>query len=122
MSNYFIEYLKKQIYVCLDGEDGFVNLKFDYNGNEYLFVEIVPKDDRFLSTFKRVFKLKDKNNALYSLLCMIIDQFTMDPKKDEKSKFKYTLLPEHDKNLNFERFPSIHMLVMNVTIKYIQAR
>ena len=40
---------------------------------------------------------------------MIIDQFTLDPKKDEKGEFKYTLLPEHDKNLNFERFPSIHI-------------
>ena len=109
MSKHFIEYLKKQIYVCFDGEDGFVNLKFDYNGNEYLFVEIVLKNNRLLSTFKRVLKLKDKNNALSSLLCMIIDQFTLDPKKDEEGEFKYTLLPQHDKNLNFERFPSIHI-------------
>ena len=109
MDKYFIEYLKKQIYVCFVGEDGFVNLKFDYNGNEYLFVEIVPKNNRLLSTFKRVLKLKDKNNALYSLLCMIINQFNIDPKKNEKGEFKYTLLPEYDKNLKFERFPSIHI-------------
>ena len=64
MNKYFIEYLKKQIYVCFDGEDGFVNLKFDYNGNDYLFVEIVPKDNRLLSTFKRVLKLKAKHNTL----------------------------------------------------------
>ena len=109
MNKYFIEYLKKQIYVCFDGGDGFVNLKFDYNGNEYLFVAIVTKNNRLLSTFKRVLKLKDKNNALHSLLCMIIDQFHIDPKKDEKGEFKYNLLPEYDKNLKFERFPSIHI-------------
>ena len=33
MNKYFIEDLKKQIDVCFDGEDGFFNLKFDYNGN-----------------------------------------------------------------------------------------
>ena len=109
MNKYFIEDLKKQIYVCFDGEDGSFNLKFDYNGNEHLFVEIVPKNNRLLSTFKRVLKLKDKNNALHLLLCMIIDQFNIGPKKDEKGEFKYTLLPEYDENLKCERFPSIHI-------------
>ena len=113
MNKYFIEDLKKQIDVCFDGEDGFFNLKFDYNGNEYLFVEIVPKNNRLLSTFKRALKLKDKNNALYSLLCMIIDQFNIDPEKYERGEFKYTLLPEHDKNLNFGRFSSIHIFTGN---------
>ena len=88
MNKYFIEYLKKRIYGCFDGEDGFVS-----NGNEYLFVEIVPKNNRLLTTFKRVLKLKDKNNALHSLLCMIIDQFNIDPKKYERGQFKYPILP-----------------------------
>ena len=127
MNKYFMEYLKKQIYICFDGEDGFVNLKFDYNGNEYLLVEIFPKINRFLSTFKRVLKLKDKNKALYSLLCMIIDQFNTDPRKDEKGEYKYTLLLEHDIPYyqiyilkGFQVF--IYLLEVNITIKYIQAR
>ena len=65
MNKYFMEYLKKQIYICFDGEDGFVNLKFDYNGNEYLLVEIFPKINRLLSTFKRVIKLKDKKHCIH---------------------------------------------------------
>ena len=31
------------MYVCFDGVDGFVNLKFRYNDNEYLFTEFIPK-------------------------------------------------------------------------------
>ena len=43
MNKYFIEYPKKKIYTCFDGEDGFVNLKFKHNDKEYLFVEFVLK-------------------------------------------------------------------------------
>ena len=52
----------------------------------YLFAEFVPKNNRLVDAFKRVLKLKEKNNALYSLLCMIIDQFNIDPRKDEKGE------------------------------------
>ena len=43
MNKYFIEYPKYQMYVCFDGVDGFVNLKFRYNDNESLFTEFIPK-------------------------------------------------------------------------------
>ena len=36
MNKYFIEYLKNQIYVCFDGKNGYVNLKFEHNNNIYL--------------------------------------------------------------------------------------
>ena len=52
MNKYFIEYPKNQMYMCFDGEDGFVNLKFKHNDNEYLFVEFASKNNRLVSAFK----------------------------------------------------------------------
>ena len=43
MNKYFTEYPKYQLYVRFDG---FVNLKFEYNDNEYLFTEFIPKNNR----------------------------------------------------------------------------
>ena len=42
---------------------------------------------------------------------MIIDQFNADPKNDKKGKFKYSMLPEKDRNLKSEeeKYPSIHI-------------
>ena len=111
MSKYFIEHLKKQIYICFDGKDNFHNLRFKQNDCEYLFVEFVPKNNRLADAFKRVLKLKDKNNALHSLFCMIIKQFNIDPKKDEKGEYKYIILPESDKDLKLKNkdYPSVHI-------------
>ena len=64
MDRYFIEYPKKQIYICFDGKDGFVNLKFDYNGNEYLFIEFVSKNNKLVDGFTRVLRLKDKKQCI----------------------------------------------------------
>ena len=89
MNKYFIEYLKNQIYVCSDGKNGYINLKFEHNNNEYLFVEFVPKNKGLVCAFKRVLQLKDKYTAVYSVLCMIIDQFNSEPKKDKQGEFKY---------------------------------
>ena len=99
------------MYVCFDGLDGFVNFKFKHNDNEYLFVEFVPRNHRLFNAFKRVLKLKDENSALKTVLCMIIDKFNLETRKDEKCEFKYTILPEKDKDLNFEEedYPSIHV-------------
>ena len=52
-------YIYIYIYICFDGEDSF-NLRFNYNGDEYLFVEFVPKNNRLADAFKRVLKLKEK--------------------------------------------------------------
>ena len=98
MNKFFIEYLKNQIYVCFDGKNGYVNLKFEHNNNEYLFVEFVPKNNGLVCAFKRVLQLKDKYTAVYSVLCMIIDQFNSEPKKDKQGEFKYMILPEKDKD------------------------
>ena len=42
---------------------------------------------------------------------MIIDQFNADPKNDKKGEFKYSMLPEKDRNLKSEeeKYPSIHI-------------
>ena len=59
--------------------------------------------------------MKDKNNDLYLVLSMIIDQFNTDPKKDKKGEFKYFALPEKDRHLKFEEgnYPSIHIFTDN---------
>ena len=111
VKKYFIEYPKNHMYICFDGVDGFVNLRFKHNDNEYLFVEFVPKNCRLISAFKRVLKLNDRSSALKSVLCMIIDKFNSESKKDEQGEFKYTILHEKDKDLKFEKekYPSIHI-------------
>ena len=99
------------IYTCFDGEDGFVNLKFEHNNKEYLFVEFVFKNGNLVSSLKKALKLTDKSNAFYLVLSMIIHQFNADPKKDEKREFVYSILPEKDRHLKFEKekYPSIHI-------------
>ena len=56
-------------------------------------------------------KLKNNYNSLHLLLCMIIDQFKMGPEKDKKGECKYTILPQKDKDLKFEKekYSSIHI-------------
>ena len=44
MNKYFIEYPKYQLCTCFVGRDMFINLKLDYNDNEYLFVHLVRKN------------------------------------------------------------------------------
>ena len=97
--------------MCFDGLDGFVNFRFKHNDNEYLFVEFVPRNNRLFNGFKRVLKLKDENSASKTVLCLIADKFNSESRKDEKGEFKYTILPEKDRNLNFEQedYPSIHI-------------
>ena len=111
MNKYFIEYPKNHIYVCFDGLDGFVNFKFKHNYNEYLFVEFVCKNCRLFSVFKRVLKIKDEMRALSTILCMIIDKLNLKPNRDKKGEFKFTILPEKDKDLKLEieKYPSIHI-------------
>ena len=111
MNKYSNEYPKNHIYVCFDGLDGFVNFSFKHNDNEYLFVEFVPRNNRLFNAFKRILKLKDENSALKTVLCLIADKFNSESRKNEKGEFKYTILPEKDRNLNFEKddYPSIHI-------------
>ena len=115
MNKYFIEYPKKKIYTCFDGEDGFVNLKFKHNDKEYLFVEFVFTNHDLVGSIKRVFKIYDKGNDLYSVLSMIVDQFNENSEKDEKGEFKYCILPEKDRHLKVEeeKYPNIHVFTDN---------
>ena len=41
MNKYFIEYPKKQIYICFDGKDSFISLKLEHKSIECLFVQLV---------------------------------------------------------------------------------
>ena len=97
--------------MCFDGLDGFVNFTFKHNDNEYLFAGFVPRNNGLFNAFKRVLKLKDENSALKTVLCLIADKFNSESRKDEKGEFKCTILPEKDRNLNFEKgdYPSIHI-------------
>ena len=111
MNKYFIEYPNTQTYVCFDGCDGYVNLLFKHNDKEYLFVEYVHKNEGLVCALKNALKLKDKNNSLNLLLCMILDQFNSEPKKDYTGEFKFTILPEKNKNVGLFKvdYPSIHI-------------
>ena len=61
-------------------------MNFEHDDKEYLFVEYVFKNYNLVGAIKTVFKLKNKNNDLYLVLSMIIDQFNTDPKKDKKRR------------------------------------
>ena len=67
------------------------------------------------NAIKKILKLKDKSNDLYLVLSMIIDQFNSDSKKD-KGELEYTILPERDKYLKFEKekYPSIHIFTDDI--------
>ena len=97
--------------MCFDGLDGFVNIKFKHNNNDYLFLEFVSRKNRLFNAFKRVLKSKDENSGLKAVLCLVGDRFNSETRKDEKGEFKYARLPEKDRNLNFEKedYPRIHI-------------
>ena len=107
MDNYFIEYPKLQLYTYSIGKSCSLNLKFDYDGKDYLFVEYINKNSRFNNAFKRILELKDKRNDLYLLLSMVIDQLKIDSSKNEfknkKGEFKYTIFPDQDNDLKFKK-------------------
>ena len=46
-----------------------------------------------------------------TVLCLIVDKFNSETRKDQKGELKYTILPEKDRHLNFEKedYPSIHI-------------
>ena len=119
MTKYFIEYLKKQIYIyiyiCFNGDDSFVNLRFKHNDCEYLFVHRVSGNNKIDNALKRTFKLKDKSSDLYLLVTMIMNQFNKVFKKCEKNEFIHIILPESDKDLKLKNkdYPSTHIFTDN---------
>ena len=64
-----------------------------------------------LNAFKRVLKLKDKNSGLNTVICVIIDQFETEPKRNGHGEFKYVIMPDKSKVLidDKEIFSSIHI-------------
>ena len=71
------------------------------------------KNNRLCSPFKRVLKLDDKNSALKSVLCMIIDKLNLEPNRDKKGIFKFTILPEKvkDLKLRIKKYPDVHIYI-----------
>ena len=75
--------------------------------------------------FKRVLKLKDENSALKTVLCLIADKFNSESRKDKKGEFKYTILPEKDRNLNLKKTiiqVFTYLLMVNAMIIHIQVK
>ena len=107
MNKYFVEYPKNQLYTCFDGRDMFVNFKFDYNDNEYLFIHLICKNSEIGDGIRKLLKLKDTNSALYLIFCMVIDNFNLYSKKYESGEFKYSLLHDKDLNLKKREHPNI---------------
>ena len=115
MNKYSIEYPKHKLSVRLDGEDNYLNLIINHYRNEYVFVQFVYGSSKISEAAKKVPKLREENDALYLVICIIIDKFVMESKKNEKGEFKYTILPEKgkDKNNRIEDYPSIYVCTNN---------
>ena len=115
MNKYSIEYPKHKLSVRLDGEDNYLNLIINHYRNEYVFVQFVYGSSKISEAAKKVPKLREENDALYLVICMIIDKFVTESKKNELSEFKNTILPEKgkDKNNRIEDYPSIYVCTNN---------
>ena len=87
----------------------FINLKFDYNDNEYLFIHLIRKNSEIYDGVKKRLKSKDKNNVLYLIFCMIIDNFNLHSIKYDSSEFKYTLISDKDLNFKKREHPNINI-------------
>ena len=101
MNKYFIEYPKHQLYTCFDGRDVFINLMFNHNDNEYLFIHIILKNNEIYEGVKKLIKLRDKNSVLYLTFSMVIDTYISHSRKRDYGEFRYTL--SLDKDLNFKK-------------------
>ena len=114
MNNYSSEYPKHNLSVCFDGEDSYLDLIVNHS-NEYVFVQFVYGSSKISEAVKKVPKLREENDALYLVICMIIDKFVTESKKNELSEFKNTILPEKgkDKNNRIEDYPSIYVCTNN---------
>ena len=100
MNKYSIEYPKHKLSVRFDGEDNYLNLIINHYRNEYVFVQFVYGSSKISEAAKKVPKLREENDALYLVICIIIDKLVMESKKNEKCEFKYTILPEKGKDKN----------------------
>ena len=111
MNKYFIEYPKHKLFVCYDGKNSYLNMIINHCDNEYVFMQFVYRNIKIVESVKKMIKLREKNDALYSLICMIIDRFVVDSRICEKGEFRHAVLPEKniDKNGKIEYYPRIHI-------------
>ena len=111
MNKYFIEYPKHRLYACYDGKDSYLNLIINHCDNEYLFVQLVCGTSKIIEAVEKVLKLRNENDALYSVICMILDKFVMESNKDQIGEFKYAILSEkdRDKNIKIDDYPCIYI-------------
>ena len=95
------------------------------NDQEYFFVEYVHKNRQLVKFFKKILKLKDKNNSLNLMLCMILDQFDKDPNKNKKGEFQHAILPQRDRHFKFDKksiLASIYLPMIDTIIIHIQVK
>ena len=98
MTKYVVEYPKHQLYTCFDVRDMFINLGFNHNDSEYLFIHIIPKNNEIYDGIKKLIKLKNKNSAFYLTFSKVIDVYVLHSKECDYDEFRYTL--SLDKDLN----------------------
>lgn len=78
MNKYFIEYPKHRLFVCYDGENSYLNLMINHCDNEYVFNQYVYGSSKIIEAVKKVLKLREENDALYLVICMILDKFMIE--------------------------------------------
>ena len=107
MNKYFIEYPKNQLYTCFDARDMFINLRFDHNDNEHLFIHIICKNNEIYDGVKKLTKLKDKKSALYLTFSMVIDNYILHSREYDYGEFRYALSLGKDLNFKKREYPNI---------------
>ena len=121
MNKYFIEYPKHRLYVCYDGTDSYLNLIINHCDNEYVFVQFLYGTCKISKAVRKVLKLGEENNALFLVTCMIMDEFLNESKTGKGGEFKYTILPEKDKDKNikikyYQVFTYVQMTIIMIHI------
>ena len=78
---------------------------------EYVFVQFVYGTIKICEAVRKVLKLRNEGDTLYLVICMILDQFLKESNKDKKGEFRYSILPERDrdKDIKIEDYPCIYI-------------
>ena len=74
-----------------------------------MFVHFPYGTSKISEAVKKVLKLRNEYDALYLVICMILDQFVTKHCKDEKGEFEYIILPEKliNKIIKIDDYPCI---------------
>ena len=86
-----------------------LNLIINHFDNEYVFAQFPYGTSKISEAVKKVLKLRNEYDALYLVICMILDQFVTEHCKDEKGEFEYIILPEkvRNKNIKIDDYPCL---------------